>query len=146
LLTKLIAAVLLSTSTIAFAETLPNAPEPVSTSAAPMIVASARIQPHAPHFNKFDYALYAGVFAYHIGDFISTERNLDQGGRELMLPQALVSNKPAFAAYSVGLAALEVGSSIYLHRHGHEKLARLGDTLSVSSGGAVVAWNLSHSN
>jgi hypothetical protein len=88
-----------------------------------------------PHnFSRYDYALYSGVVAYRIGDYITTEHALAHGGRELQLPSALVSCKPAFAAYSVGMAALEIDGSVYLHKHHHSKLARIVDTLSVGSG------------
>jgi hypothetical protein len=54
-----------------------------------------------PHnFNRYDYALYSGVVAYRIGDYITTEHALAHGGRELQLPSALVNCKPGFAAYS----------------------------------------------
>jgi hypothetical protein len=88
-----------------------------------------------PHnFNRYDYALYSGVVAYRVGDYITTEHALANGGRELQLPSALVNCKPGFAAYSVGMAALEISGSVYLHRHGHKTLARIVDAVSVGDG------------
>jgi hypothetical protein len=54
------------------------------------------------NFNRYDYALYSGVVAYRIGDYITTEHALAHGGRELQLPSALVNCKPGFAVYVLG--------------------------------------------
>jgi hypothetical protein len=87
--------------------------------------------------NRYDYALYSGVIAYRVGNYITTERALAHGGRELQLPTALVICKPGFLAYSVGMAALEIDGSVYLHRHHHAKLAKIVDALSVGDGVAT---------
>jgi hypothetical protein len=91
-----------------------------------------------PHnFNRYDYALCSGVVAYRIGDYITTEHALAHGGRETMLPSALVNCKPGFLAYSVGMAALEISGSVYLHRHHHKTLARIVDSVCVGDGAAT---------
>jgi hypothetical protein len=88
-----------------------------------------------PHnFNRYDYALYRGVVAYRVGDYVTTEHALAHGGKELQLPSALVNCKPGFATYSVGMAALEIDGSVYLHKHHHSKLARIVDAVSVGDG------------
>jgi hypothetical protein len=69
-----------------------------------------------------------------VGDYITTEHALAHGGKELQLPPALVNCKPGFFAYSVGMAALEIDGSVYLHRHHHAKLARIVDVLSMGDG------------
>lgn len=125
----------------------------VSSSVSPAAVSAPAI-PDAPiaatqvktaikkhNFNKFDYSLYAGVVAYRVGDYVSTESALARGQHEVELPAALVANKPGFAAYSLGLAALEIGSSVYLHKHGHAKLARIADVISITTGGATDIHN-----
>lgn len=95
------------------------------------------------HFNRYDFALYAGVVAYRAGDYITTERNVSRPNHyEWELPEALVANKAGFAAYSGFLAAAEIGASIYLHKHGHAKLARFADSISVGSGTATDISNV----
>ena len=85
--------------------------------------------------------MYGGVVAYRVGDYFTTEHALAHGGKELELPSALVNRKPAFAVYSVGMAALEAKGSVYLHRHGHKTLARIVDSVSVGDGVATDIWN-----
>ena len=88
-----------------------------------------------PHnLTRYDYALYGGVVAYRVGDYFTTEHALAHGGKELELPSALVNCKSAFAVYSVGMAALEIQGSVYLHRHHHKTLARIVDSVSVGDG------------
>lgn len=108
---------------------------------APIAVSQVKVAAKKHNFNKFDYSLYAGVVAYRVGDYVSTESALARGQHEVELPAALVASKPGFAAYSLGLAALEIGSSVYLHKYGHAKLARIADVLSIASGGATDIHN-----
>ena len=96
------------------------------------------VRSDSPHnFSRYDYAMYGGVVAYRVGDYFTTEHALAHGGMKLELPSALVNRKPAFAVYSVGMAALEVQGSVYLHRHGHKTLARILDSVSVGDGVAT---------
>lgn len=95
-----------------------------------------------PHnFSRYDYALYSGIIAYRVGDYLTTEHALARDGQEYELPSALVNCKPGFLAYSVGMAALEIDGSVYLHRHGHKTLARIVDSVSVGSGAATDIHN-----
>jgi hypothetical protein len=90
--------------------------------------------PATPNFNVYDYVMYGGIVGYRMGDYFTTEKALAHGGVEGELPAALVESKPGFAAYSLGLAALEISGSVYLHKHGHKRIARFADTLSVAAG------------
>lgn len=106
----------------------------VSLPEAPMAIAASQIQVKKHNFNKLDYVLYSGVVAYRVGDYFTTERGLAHGGHEQELPKGLVENKPAFVAYSIGMAAAQIGGSIYLHKHGHAKLARIVDSIAIGAG------------
>jgi hypothetical protein len=79
-------------------------------------------QPEQP-ITAIDYSLYAGVLATRTLDFVSTEQLLDRGGHELILPSGLVSDRPAFAAFSLGSGVAEIYASRKLRRN-HPKLAR----------------------
>jgi hypothetical protein len=113
------------------ADSLPDAPV-VSSSAA--VSAPAHVPAVRHEFNRADWLIYAGVAGYRIGDYVTTERALARGGRELELPAVLVQSKPAFLGYSLGIAAGEIAASVWLHKHGHAKLARMADSLSIGAG------------
>jgi hypothetical protein len=55
-----------------------------------------------------DFSLYAGVIATRTMDYVSTENVLAAGGRELLLPRFLVSNKAMFSAFSIGSGMAEI--------------------------------------
>ena len=94
------------------------------------------------HFNRYDYALYAGVVAGRAGDWITTEHIGDHGGHENILPSTLTHSKGGFMAFSAGMAVGEIGLSVYMHRHGHAKLARLMDSVSFGSSAVTDLYNL----
>jgi hypothetical protein len=130
---KIIATVLLFTGTFtaAVAET------PASSSSAEAMISApipVRQQIKHSHFNAYDYSIYAGIVAYRAGDYLSTEKVLSLGGKEIELPQSFVATEPGFAVYSLGMAGMEIGGSVFLHRHGHARLARVADTIAVSTG------------
>jgi hypothetical protein len=100
---------------------------------APIAVAQLRVE-KKHNFNKLDYALYSGVVAYRLGDYFTTEKALANGQHEQELPQIFVANKAGFMTYSLGMAALEIAGSVYLHKHGHAKIARFADAISIGAG------------
>jgi hypothetical protein len=115
-----------------------------NSASASLISAPIAIQTHpkVKHFDRFDYALYGGVAASRALDFWSTERTIAAGGHEVELPKGLVASKPGFAAYEVGMSALQIGGSVMLHKHGHAKLARFADAVSISAGFATDGRNI----
>jgi len=94
-----------------------------------------------PQPTAVDFVLYSATMGTRILDYISTERVLASGGHEEILPSGLVHNKPAFAMYSVGTAAIEIFCSYVLLKHGHRKLARLALMVESGATGATVAYN-----
>lgn len=101
-----------------------------------------RRQDNRVHFA--DYVAYAGIATYHALDYQSTRQGLRMGLKEAVLPNALVHSPGAFAGYEAGLTALEVSSSVMLIHHGHRKLARTVNLISIGIGAAVVARNYSN--
>jgi hypothetical protein len=139
---KLIAAALILAATAAHAEDLPDAPSPsVSVSRQALMTSTMRPAPEKPVYTKYDYALYAGIVAYRVGDFITTEYGHSFVCPEAYMPQSIVDTQGGFAVFSAGMAAIEISGSMYMHRHGHAKLARVVDTFSVTTGAATVLSN-----
>jgi hypothetical protein len=106
---------------------------------APMVTSQVLAKKH--NFNKLDLGIYGGVIAYRVGDYLTTERALSNGQHEIELPQSFVATKGGFAAYSLGMAGLEITSSVLLHKHGHAKLARIVDSISIGAGTATDIHN-----
>ena len=73
-------------------------------------------------------------------DYISTESVLAAGGRELLLPRFLVSNRPMFAAFSIGSGMGEMYFSRILRRT-HPKMARYMMVADIVSAGLVAVHN-----
>lgn len=105
------------------------------------VSSSLATQPPPPvvhhNFNRYDYALYTGVVLYRAGDYMTSEKMFKAGATEGELPKIIVSTRGGFAAYSAGMAAIEIGASIYLHKHGHRRIARIVDSISVGAGVAT---------
>jgi hypothetical protein len=87
-----------------------------------------------------DVSLYAGVIATRITDYISTENVLAGGGREMLLPKFLVSNRPMFAAFSIGSGMGEIYASRIL-RKTHPKMARYILAGDIVAAGVVAVHN-----
>lgn len=98
--------------------------------------------PTAQKITRVDKALYTGIVAYRAADYFTTERALDNGAHEVIMPNFVVKDKPLFAAYC-GLAAFgEIMLSKHLHERGHAKMARIVNTLSIGGGIIAVGGNI----
>jgi hypothetical protein len=53
----------------------------------------------------------------------------------------LVKNEAGFAAYEAGVSALSILAQYEMTRHGHRRLARLGQGIDVASIGYTVVHN-----
>ncbi len=109
---------------------------------APSISSRSRSAPaRAYRLTPLDSALYTSMLAYRTMDYFSSQPCLHSmfcGEGEL--PHYVVATKPGFVAFEAGMAAGEIGSSLWLHRHGHGKLARTVDVFSISTG----TWGMVH--
>jgi hypothetical protein len=133
LVVSLVASAMLSSP--AYADTrssslLPSAPTPAAV--------KMRV------FGIVDWSLAGSVVAARALDWTSTERCLHrpwQPCHEGELPTALVKNEAGFAAYEAGVSALSILAQYEMTRHGHRRLARLGQGIDVASIGYTVVHN-----
>jgi hypothetical protein len=92
-----------------------------------------------PHL--LDGALYASIATYRTLDYFSTRRALAGGAREVVLPQWVVNNRGTFIAFEGLATASEVGGSVWLIRHGHRRIARATNLMSIGLGTQAVVNN-----
>ena len=116
---------------------------PYSSSLQPVIAASrVRISlPEQQRPHLFDDALYASIASYRTLDYLSTRRALAGGAREVILPQWVVDNRGTFIAFEGFATASEVGGSVWLIRHGHRRMARAMNAVSIGLGVRTVVHN-----
>jgi hypothetical protein len=88
-----------------------------------------------------DGALYASIATYRTLDYFSTRRALAGGAREVVLPQWVVNNRGTFIAFEGLATASEVGGSVWLIRHGHRRMARAVNVMSIGLGVQAVVNN-----
>jgi hypothetical protein len=116
---------------------------PYSSSLHPVIAASpARIalpRQQGPHL--LDDALYASIAGYRTLDYLSTRRALAGGAHEVVLPQWVVANRGTFIAFEGLATAGEVSGSVWLIRHGHRRMARAVNMMSIGLGVKTVVHN-----
>jgi hypothetical protein len=93
----------------------------------------------SPHL--LDLGLYTSIAGYRTLDYLSTRRALAGGAREVELPQWVVDNRGAFIAFEGLATATEVGSAVWLIRHGHRRIARAANAVSVGLGVQTVIHN-----
>jgi hypothetical protein len=129
----------------ALAGTVHDSTAPIfSSSLNPVTVSPAQVAistPQNPHL--LDGALYASIASYRTLDYFSTRRALARGAHEMILPQWVVNSSGTFIAFEGLSAGGEIGSSIWLIRHGHRRLARTMNMISVGAGVGAVADNYS---
>jgi hypothetical protein len=115
---------------------------PYSSSLQPTIAtvpAHIALPQQRPHL--LDDALYASIAGYRTLDYLSTRRALAGGAREVVLPQWVVSNPSTFIAFEGLATAGEVSGSVWLIRHGHRRIARAMNAMSIGLGVRAVVNN-----
>jgi hypothetical protein len=99
-----------------------------------------------------DYSLVMSLVASHAADYITTEKCLrtsqvqERAGypgvcHEALLPNALIENKPAFAAYEATTAGAEIYAQYLMEKHHHRRIARLAQLANIAGTTYVVAHN-----
>jgi hypothetical protein len=149
---------LLSASTICSAQQtamlvnapMPNAavadasPESFSSSAMGVYpVRAPQVQEKAPGLKLLDWSMLGAAATLRVLDYTSTEKALTQPQyyHEAMLPNALVKNKPAFAAFEAGTVAVNYGAYRFLVRHNKRSLARAAQYVYVGAMSFQIAHN-----
>jgi hypothetical protein len=130
--------------TSASGEAAPSEAIPSYSSSLRPVIAAAPVrislpQQERPHL--LDLGLYTSVAGYRTLDYLSTRRALAGGAREKVLPQWVVDNRGAFIAFEGLATASEVGGSVWLIRHGHRRMARTMNLLSIGLGTQAVVNN-----
>ena len=99
-------------------------------------------KPHAV-FSKIDWALSAGVFAAHAGDYLSTEQGMREPNRfrESNLSQSLAYSHVGLATYEFATAGLEVFGAYELCKLGHPRIGRIVQAVNIGYTSKVVARN-----
>ena len=116
--------------------------ESISTSTLPEAPVQATAINHPHVFGVVDWSLAGSVVATHLIDFTSTETWIStKVCREAIPPNALVHLKPAFMAYELGTASLEILAQYELSRHGHRRVARLAQAANISLTARTVERN-----
>jgi len=108
-------AVVLSCANVAYGSDLPEAPEPF----------------HGVVVSRTSLLLAGGVVASRALDWASTEECLRRSWcHEGELPNALVRSKPGLAAFEASMSALGIFAQHEIGKHGHRKLAIMGQVVS----------------
>jgi len=108
-------AVVLSCANVAYGSDLPEAPEPF----------------HGVVVSRTSLLLAGGVVASRALDWASTEECLRRSWcHEGELPNALVRSKPGLAAFEASMSALGIFAQHEIGKHGHRKLAIIGQVVS----------------
>jgi hypothetical protein len=130
--------------TSASGEPAPSAPIPAYSSSVRPVIAAARVRVSIPEQGRphlLDDALYASLAGYRTLDYFSTRRALAGGAHEVILPQWVVENRGTFIAFEGLATASEIGGSVWLIRHGHRRMARTMNAVSIGLGVQAVVHN-----
>jgi hypothetical protein len=112
--------------------------EPKSLSPFP----SAPIPQAPPLFGAVDWSLAGSVVIARALDWTSTEECLRRPWcREAQLPTVLVKNKVGFAAFETVASGFSILAQYEMTRHGHKRLARLGQSINLGAIGYSVLHN-----
>jgi hypothetical protein len=106
-----------------------------------LVTLSASAQDTKIHFA--DYAAFSAVGTYRVLDYTSTRRGLALGGHEEILPNFVATSPVRLGLFEGMATAGEIAGSVYLIRHGHRKLARFENYVSIGLGSVNVAHNYS---
>lgn len=93
-------------------------------------------------FHMLDWSLLGAAAATRVLDFTSTEKALTepQYFHEAILPNALVKNKPAFAAFQAGTVAVNYEAYRFLVHHNMRSIARVSQYMYVG----VMTFQVAH--
>ena len=90
---------------------------------------------------KENVVLFSSGIIVRTLDLHSTWRMRNHGFREGILPQSLVDNKPAFAAFSYGMVGANIAISYWFHKKGWHRAERILSMIHIGSVGYAVYGN-----
>lgn len=122
---------------------LADVPEPIPGSAAVLPVPPHAARPAASELSLFDWSLLGAAAGLRYLDYQTTVKALSDPTdfHEVELPQALVDNHPALAAFETSTVVANLWIYRDLVRHGHRRLARAGQFINLGALGGTVAFN-----
>jgi hypothetical protein len=113
----LLPSLVLLCASVAYGSDLPEAPEAL----------------HSVGMNRTSFLLAGGLVASRALDWASTEECLRRSWcHEGELPNGLVHSKPGLAAFEASLTALGIFAQHEMEKHGHRKMAIVGQVVSSS--------------
>jgi hypothetical protein len=106
-------------------------------------VRAPQVEEKKPRLNILDWSMLGAAATLRVLDYTSTEKALTepQYYHEAELPQGLVKNKPAFAAFEAGTVAVNYGAYRFLVRHNRRSLARAAQFVYVGAMTFQIAHN-----
>jgi hypothetical protein len=105
-------------------------------------VQNPQLKEQRPGMGFLDWSMLGAAATLRVLDYTSTEKALGepQSFHEAMLPNALVKNKPAFAAFEAGTVGLNYVAYRFLVRHDKRSLARASQYLYVG----IMTFQVAH--
>ena len=109
-----------------------------------LIVGEAQELPETPkpHSDRLEWSLLAADASSRALDCYSTQRMLDRGWHEIILPKAVASHPALMAGYSAATVAADWMVSRRLERGGHRQLARLVTMVDIGQDAPFAIHNL----
>jgi hypothetical protein len=106
-------------------------------------VRAPQMEEKKPRLNLVDWSMLGAAATLRVLDYTSTEKALTQPQyyHEAMLPNALVKNKPAFAAFEAGTVAMNFEAYRFLVHHNRRSLARAAQYVYVGAMTFQIAHN-----
>ena len=106
-------------------------------------VRAPRMEEKKPGLHILDWSMLGAAATLRALDYTSTEKALTEPNyyHEAELPQGLVKNKPAFAAFEAGTVAVNFEAYRFLIRHDKRGLARAAQFVYVGAMTFQIAHN-----
>ena len=109
------------------------------------LLSTTPLNAQEPHkfFDRQNVILFSSTAVVRTLDLHSTWRVSKHGGREVILPQSLVDNKPAFTTFSYGMVGGNIAIAYIFHKKGWHKAERILSMVHIGSVGYATWGNYS---
>ena len=123
----------------------PEGVAPASPAVSSKIDAPSALPTEHRFWDRENKLLFGAVAASCAADFAVTNRNLQNGGRELNpITRVLSGSTAGLAANFAGETAGVMGLSYFFHKTGHHRLERLTPLVNFGASAFAVSYGLSH--